>query len=92
MGQAAAAALKESLVQVLIVGIVGVFLFAAGYRAALGFDAPGFEVTIVTLGGIAGTRAVMSGYSDLQVRKATIQYGVAGGYGPPPSGPAQGGL
>jgi hypothetical protein len=85
IAQATTAALKESMVQLLIVCIVGVFLFAAGYRAFLGFDPPGFEVTIVTLGGIAGTRAVMTSYGDMQVRRATIQYAAGSNYGPPSS-------
>lgn len=88
---AAAGALKESMVHLLIAAIIGTFLFTAAYKAALGFEPPGYEITIVTLGGLAGTRAVMTGYGTYKTQVESIRVSAAASsYGPPPPSTAGG--
>lgn len=80
--------MKETLLQfgVGIGGVIFVFVFGSVYRLGTGFDPPFGEVAIATIGTIAGARTLMTGYSELQVRKATIQYGAGADQTPPRSG------
>lgn len=67
--------MKEALIASLasMAPVVAVFLFSAAFRVAAGYDAPLGEVTIVTLGGIAGARSLQTGYATLQVKKEEMR-------------------
>lgn len=83
--------MRETLLQFVggLSGVLMIYVSAIAYRAIFGFDPPLGEAAIAGVVSISVGRTIVAGVNDMQVRRATVQYGRA--VAPPPtSAPPEG--